>query len=157
MLSQKKLNNYYSGFTLIELLVSIIIVGVLSTIALPSFLNQVGKARSSEARSSIGLINRAQQAYRYENSRMATSLATLGINNNSEFYTYAIVNIDTDNAGVTTTTKIPDLRLYSSRVQQSGDRTTHIICESDQISASGITSQPPIDISNCAAGYSKLR
>jgi type IV pilus assembly protein PilA len=68
------------GFTLIELLVVIIIIGVLSAIALPSFLNQANKARESEAKIYIGSINRAQQAYYHENlSSFADSLDKLGI------------------------------------------------------------------------------
>lgn len=71
-----------SGFTLIELLVVIIIIGILSAIALPSFLNQATKARQSEARTYIGSMNRAQQAYYMENSNEfadTKSFAKLGL------------------------------------------------------------------------------
>ena len=51
------------GFTLIELLVLIIIIGILSAIALPSFLNQANKAKQSEAKQYIASINKGQQAY----------------------------------------------------------------------------------------------
>ena len=51
------------GFRLIELLVVIIIIGILSAIALPAFLNQANKAKQSEAKQYIASINKGQQAY----------------------------------------------------------------------------------------------
>lgn len=79
------------GFTLIELLVVIIIIGILSAIALPSFLNQANKARQSEARTYTGSMNRAQQAYRLENPVFATQIPDLGIGiSNTKFYSYTL-------------------------------------------------------------------
>jgi len=67
------------GFTLIELLVVIIIIGILSAIALPSFLNQAKKARQSEAKTYVGSMNRGQQAFYTENDSFTTSVDALGV------------------------------------------------------------------------------
>ena len=68
ILRKKKENE---GFTLIELLVVIIIIGILSAIALPSFLNQANKAKQSEAKTIAGTMNRAKQTFLLENSYFA--------------------------------------------------------------------------------------
>ena len=60
------------GFTLIELLIVVILFGVLAAISLPNLLGQIAKGRQAEARSALGLINRAQQGYRYEKGTFAT-------------------------------------------------------------------------------------
>ncbi|MEH2359269.1 type IV pilin-like G/H family protein [Nostoc sp.] len=67
------------GFTLIELLVVIIIIGILSAIALPSFLNQANKAKQSEAKTYVGSMNRAQQAFYLENTLFTTAIGSLGL------------------------------------------------------------------------------
>jgi prepilin-type N-terminal cleavage/methylation domain-containing protein len=140
-LVSKKKNN--EGFTLIELLVVIIIVGVLAAIALPSFLNQIGKARGSEAKSNIGTINRSQQAFRLENNTMASEIAVLDAKITGKFYTYAIdaATVTDSFATVSGTTEQADLKAYSGGVSQrvtAGQETfAQVVCESDQNVAQG--------------------
>ncbi len=82
------------GFTLIELLVVIIIIGILSAIALPSFLNQANKAKQSEAKTIVGSMNRAQQTYYLENNKFADADnfagLGLGVRKETENYKYTI-------------------------------------------------------------------
>ena len=52
MLNRKKSKNILQkGFTLVELMIVIVIVGILSSVALPSFLGQAGRAKITEAQS----------------------------------------------------------------------------------------------------------
>ncbi|MBW4558385.1 MAG: type IV pilin-like G/H family protein [Trichormus sp. ATA11-4-KO1] len=93
------------GFTLIELLVVIIIIGILSAIALPAFLNQANKARASEAKTYVGSVNRAQQAYILENPNFVTVQADfnklgLGIKTQTENYTYDLAALGTAGASI---------------------------------------------------------
>jgi type IV pilus assembly protein PilA len=121
------------GFTLIELLVVIIIVGVLAAIALPSFLNQIGKARGSEAKSSLGTINRSQQAYRLENNAFATVVTALDAKVSPKFYTYAASG-GSNTATATATTTTTDLKVYAAGVAQgTNDQFVQSICESNEV------------------------
>jgi type II secretion system protein G len=54
------------GFTLIELLVVIVIVGILSAVAIPQFLNQVRRSRTAEAQAALTAVGRASEVYRLD-------------------------------------------------------------------------------------------
>jgi type IV pilus assembly protein PilA len=139
------------GFTLIELLVVIIIVGVLAAIALPSFLNQIGKARGSEAKSNIGTINRGLQAYRLENNTMTNAISNLDAKISGSFYAYSLSGASSNIATVNTTTQRGDLKSYSGAVNQNGDTFQAIICESQNTVATNIASTAPTNATTCAA------
>ena len=54
ILNRKKGRNLLEkGFTLVELMIVIVIVGVLSSVALPNFLSQTSKAKATECKSQI--------------------------------------------------------------------------------------------------------
>jgi type IV pilus assembly protein PilA len=134
------------GFTLIELLVVIIIIGILSAIALPAFLNQASKAKQSEARTSIGSMNRAQQALYMEKGKFADSSGFgnlgLGIATQTTNYDYSIV-VSGSGTGATAVSnqarqRVNALKAYVGGVQQgtvaatSEATTLVVLCESDQ-------------------------
>jgi type IV pilus assembly protein PilA len=86
------------GFTLIELLVVIIIIGILSAIALPAFLNQANKAKQSEGKQYISSINKGQQAYYAENTQFGSDVAILGLGLKTATTNYSYV-VDAPNGG----------------------------------------------------------
>ena len=65
LLNQKKGRNLLEkGFTLVELMIVIVIVGILSAVALPNFLNQTGKAKATEAKTNASsIIKNVQVGY----------------------------------------------------------------------------------------------
>ncbi|MBD1913919.1 MULTISPECIES: type IV pilin-like G/H family protein [unclassified Leptolyngbya] len=119
-----------SGFTLIELLVVIVIIGILSAIALPSFLNQANKARQSEAKTYVGSINRAQQAYFVEYGTFSPDGASLegGIASSTQNYTYVISGNSTEGT-IQASARKNALKAYGGRVWVSGNTTPGIVCE----------------------------
>lgn len=65
------------GFTLIELLVVIVIVGILSAVAIPQFLNQVRRSRTAEAQAALTAVGRASEVYRLDFSQYPDHYTTI--------------------------------------------------------------------------------
>jgi type II secretory pathway pseudopilin PulG len=70
-LNRNKDGSHNEGFTLLELIMVTVFLSLLALVALPNFLRQSGKARELEFQNLLGNINRAQQAYHFQNQRFA--------------------------------------------------------------------------------------
>jgi type IV pilus assembly protein PilA len=140
------------GFTLIELLVVIIIIGILSAIALPSFLNQAAKAKQSEAKSYVGSVNRAQQAYRIEKPQFATAWTALeiGIPEETRDYKYKIESGTKTATLMNATAKDDSLRSYAGGVTVLSDsgQTSAAACQTEKPSLT----PPVITLATTAPG-----
>ncbi len=124
------------GFTLIELLVVIIILGTLSTIALPSFIGQVGKAREVDAKNNLGTIARAQQAYHFEKRRFADDINNLNIAGlgSSNYYNFPNPSV-ADSAivkhqAIAIKPTIDLIRNYAAGVYHASDKFEISFCQS---------------------------
>ena len=80
--SSKKRNLLEKGFTLVELMIVIVIVGILSAVAIPNFLNQTTKAKATEAKSDISAIIKNASA-EFTTGGATYVEALIGVNNSA--------------------------------------------------------------------------
>lgn len=66
------------GFTLIEVMITLLIIGILASIAYPSYVDYVREGRRSEGIALMSNIMNAQERYFIENRQYVTTLDSLG-------------------------------------------------------------------------------
>ncbi len=67
------------GFTLLELLVVVLIIGILSSVALPQYQKAVWKSRASALISSVKSVGQAAEVYRLANGAYPHAFADLDV------------------------------------------------------------------------------
>lgn len=96
-----------NGFTLIELMITVVIIGILASIAYPSYLSQVRKSRRADAVQALAQVQQAQERWRANNTTYSGSISSLGVNATTAGGYYAIaVSSATTSSYVATATAI---------------------------------------------------
>lgn len=84
----------HSGFTLVELMIAVAIIGILASVALPSYRNYVMRANRSAAQSHMMDIAGRQGQYMLDNRSYAASVATLSVTTPTDVSVNYTITID---------------------------------------------------------------
>ncbi|MEM9214929.1 MAG: type IV pilin-like G/H family protein [Cyanobacteria bacterium P01_F01_bin.150] len=134
------------GLTLIELLVVIVMLGILAAISSSTFINVTARAKEAEAKTNVGAMLKAQQAYYSEQGNFANNLTDLGLGiaTQTQHYRYrshqgGTINSDQDGKridvlAISIAMPLTDLRGFMGKtwLDVSSDPTVkNVACEGD--------------------------
>jgi type IV pilus assembly protein PilE len=95
--SRERHMNKPKGFTLIELMITIAIIGVLASIAYPSYTNYIMKSRRASAQAHLSDIAQRQVQYLLDARAYAGSLGELSMTTPDDVSTYYTIALAADN------------------------------------------------------------
>uniref|UniRef100_Q0HS90 Methylation site containing protein n=1 Tax=Shewanella sp. (strain MR-7) TaxID=60481 RepID=Q0HS90_SHESR len=70
------------GFTLIEVMITVVIIGILASIAYPSYTNYITRSARSEGVAAVMRVANLQEQYYLDNRAYATDMTKLGLSAN---------------------------------------------------------------------------
>ena len=73
----KKTNRMFEGFTLVEILIVVVIIGILATVAIPTYFKYVERGYASDAKVQIKNILQNAELYRQETGQWPTDVETM--------------------------------------------------------------------------------
>ncbi|MEO7161483.1 MAG: prepilin-type N-terminal cleavage/methylation domain-containing protein [Bdellovibrionia bacterium] len=82
------------GFTLVELMVVVAIIGILSSVAIPSYQNAQSRSRQTEAKMNLGSLYSAEMAVSLEQSSFSACLYDIGFDPITSYYTIGFGRVD---------------------------------------------------------------
>ena len=81
-----------NGFTLIELMIVVALIGILSAIAIPNFMNFVCKSKQIEAKKNLGTLRSCEEAYRATYDSYGSDLDKIAFTfSGTSMYTYTFI------------------------------------------------------------------
>lgn len=122
------------GFTLLELMIVVAIIGIIASIALPSYTDYVKKGRVAEATSTLADIRIKMEQYYQDNRTYAGSEAGAGpcANINAQFFNISC-GTPTASAYTLTASGTGDMSAFEFTVNQNNAKTSKY----DGVSAAG--------------------
>jgi type IV pilus assembly protein PilE len=91
------------GFTIVEVAVGLAMVGILSAVAIPSYLEYSKRGRRADAVASLTQLQLAQERWRANNNSYTTDLVALGVGTSSSAGHYALAIVASSADGFTAT------------------------------------------------------
>lgn len=88
------LQGNHRGFTLLELMIVVAVIGILASIALPSYQEYLKKARRSAAQSHMMDVAQRQQQYLIDARSYATTFSALSVETPADVSSYYTVEIE---------------------------------------------------------------